>query len=139
MGVEDLASDPIFPIELLLVTENICAEGKSLTEVRSGTITLRKQSFDPHKLNCGATTTFLPLQLSPDLYIKQSSLQTPSHIQTGRNGVGLGSKRIFTSGEIVGRTAEIAKLFGSVCYLFSTFFSCGAAGKSRKTVRKNCR
>lgn len=47
-----------------------------MTDVRSRTITLRKQTFDPHKLDCGATTTFLPLQLSPPVEHRSPLHQT---------------------------------------------------------------
>lgn len=104
-----------------------------VTEVRSGTFTPRKRTFDPHKLNCGTTTTFLPLQFSPPVEPRSPLRQTEPTADsithsTGTNGVGLeevqaeASKRIFTSAERLGRKAEIITPFCSVCYLFISFW-----------------
>lgn len=133
MGVEDLGFRSHLSHQTLTDHWKPCAEGANVTEVRSGTTTPRKQTVDPQaSLWCDhhIPPTLQVLQLSPDLlYIKQSSLQTASYIQTGRNGVGLGevveavaSKRIFTSGETVGRKAEIMILFGAVWYFFISFW-----------------
>lgn len=94
-----------------------------VTEVRSGTFTSRKRTFDPHKLNCGTTTTFLPLQFSPPVEPRSPLVQTePTADSITEEVQAEASKKIFTSAERLGRKAEIITPFCSVCYLFISFW-----------------